>query len=102
MITSIRFLFVPAAILGILSGAIAQGRPATPAMTCAAAAELVARTGAIVLTTGPITYARFVRDGGFCPIPETPKPAFELTLDNAKCFVGYTCQDRFSEGSGRD
>ncbi|WP_375408776.1 hypothetical protein [uncultured Methylobacterium sp.] len=99
---TIRLLPVSVAIVAFASGAIAQGRPAAPAMTCAAAVDLVARNGAIVLTTGPITYARFVRHGGFCPVPETPKPAFEQTLDDPKCFVGYTCQDRFSEGSGRD
>ncbi|HEX8416470.1 MAG TPA: hypothetical protein VF641_02600 [Methylobacterium sp.] len=83
-------------------GAVAQGRPATPALSCAAAADVVARSGAIVLTTGPFTYARIVRDGGFCPIPEVPKPAFEVTLDDPKCFVGYVCRDKFNEGGGRD
>ena len=81
--------------------ASAQGRPATPAMLCAEAAALVNRAGAIVLTTGPITYARIVRDGGFCPLPEAPKPAFEFTRDNPQCFVGYECKDKFNEGSGR-
>lgn len=88
-------------LLAVSSGAQAQVRPAIPAMTCASAADLVARSGAVVLTTGPITYARIVRDGGFCNIPEAPKPAFERTLDNPKCFVGYTCQDKFTEGGGR-
>jgi hypothetical protein len=78
------------------------GRPATPEMTCAEAAGLVARTGAVVLTTGPFTYARFVRDGGFCPLPEVPKPALEATRDVPRCFVGDTCHDRFTEGGGRE
>lgn len=102
MIGTIRLVLVSSATLGTFSTAFAQGRPATPAMTCAVAADLVTRSGAIVVTTGPITYARIVRDGGFCEIPERPKPAFELTLDNPKCFVGYTCQDKFGEGGGRD
>ncbi|NEU10610.1 hypothetical protein G3T14_00515 [Methylobacterium sp. BTF04] len=80
----------------------AQARPATPAMTCAEAADLVTRAGAIVLDTGPGTYSRFVRDGGFCPLPEAPKPSFEVTRDNPKCFVGYICKDKFNEGSSRD
>lgn len=80
----------------------AQGRPATPALSCAAAAGLVARSGSIVLTTGPFTYDRFVRDGGFCPLPEIPRPAFEVTLDDPKCFVGYICKDKFTENNGRD
>lgn len=88
-------VFVPTA-------ALAQGRPATPLLSCAEAAALVTREGAIVLDTGPYTYARFVRDGGFCPLPEAPKPAFEVTRDNPKCFVGYVCRDKFNEGSSRD
>lgn len=95
-------LLAGAIALAPSAGAVAQGRPATPALSCAAAADLVARSGAIVLTTGPFTYARIVRDGGFCPIPEFPKPAFEVTLDDPKCFVGYVCRDKFNEGGGRD
>lgn len=95
-------LFAGAIALAPFAGAVGQGRPATPALSCAAAADLVARSGAIVLTTGPFTYARIVRDGGFCPIPEVPKPAFEVTLDDPKCFVGYVCRDKFNEGGGRD
>ncbi|MGU3361321.1 hypothetical protein ACLBWX_13405 [Methylobacterium sp. M6A4_1b] len=80
----------------------AQARPDTRAMTCAEASALVARAGAIVLSTGPVTYARFVRDGGFCPLPETTQPSWEITRDDPKCFVGYTCRDKFNEGQGRD
>lgn len=79
-----------------------QARPDTRAMTCAEASALVARAGAIVLSTGPMTYARFVRDVGFCPLPETTQPSWETTRDQPKCFVGYTCRDKFNEGQGRD
>ncbi|MCJ2043138.1 hypothetical protein MKK58_01030 [Methylobacterium sp. J-078] len=79
-----------------------QTRPDTRAMTCAEASALVARAGAIVMSTGPVTYARFVRDGGFCPLPETTQPSWEITRDDPKCFVGYTCRDKFNEGQGRD
>lgn len=94
-----------ALVAGIIltsASAFAQERPATPAMLCAEAHGLVERAGAVVMTTGPITYDRIVRDAGFCPLPEEPKPAFELTRDNPKCFVGYVCRDRFNEGSTRD
>lgn len=99
---AVRFRFLLAGALLVPAVALAQGRPATPLMTCAEAAALVAREGAIVLDTGPYTYARFVRDGGFCPLPEAPKPSFEVTRDNPKCFVGYVCRDKFNEGSSRD
>ncbi|WP_019906210.1 hypothetical protein [Methylobacterium sp. 77] len=95
------YALVAGAILAPLAVS-AQGRPATPAMLCAEAAALVNRAGAIVMTTGPITYDRIVRDGGFCALPEAPKPAFEMTRDVAKCFVGYVCRDKFNEGSTRD
>jgi hypothetical protein len=93
------FAFVLCALHGTAS---AQPRLATPDLSCAEAAGLVARVGAIVMTTGPFTYARFVRDGGFCPLPETTRPAFETTRDVPRCFVGYTCHDRFTEGASRD
>ncbi|MBX9932675.1 MAG: hypothetical protein K2Y56_14220 [Methylobacterium sp.] len=102
MIGPLRFALGSLAAFAASHGAVAQPRPATPAMACAAAADLVTRSGAIVLTTGPFTYARFVRDAGFCSIAETTKPAFELTLDNPKCFVGYLCRDKFNEGNNRD
>lgn len=80
----------------------ASARPATPALTCAEASALVMQAGAIVMDTGPMTYARFVRDGGFCPLPETTRPTWERTRDNPECFVGYTCHDKFNEGRDRD
>ncbi len=90
-------------VVSVSAGPVAaQPRLATPDMACAEAADLFARAGAIVLTTGPFTYARFVRDGGFCPLPETTRPAFEVTRDVPRCFVGYTCHDRFTEGEGRE
>jgi len=95
-------LFALTAVSVMAGPVAAQPRPATPDMACAEAAGLVARVGAIVLTTGPFTYARFVRDGGFCPLPETTRPAFEATRDVPRCFVGYTCHDRFTEGASRD
>ena len=102
-----RSLSARLACAALLSGsaqdlAQAQDRPDTRAMTCAEAAALVARAGAVVMTTGPATYARFVRDGGFCPLPETTQPSWETTRDDPKCFVGYTCRDKFNEGQGRD
>jgi hypothetical protein len=80
----------------------APARPDTTALTCAEASALVMRAGAVVMSTGPITYARFVRDVGFCPTPETTRPSWEATRDNPKCFVGYICHDKFNEGPGRD
>lgn len=93
---------LPALLVCAAAPASAQGRPDTTAMTCAEASALVARAGAVVMSTGPFTYARFVRYGGFCPLPETTRPSWETTRDDPKCFVGYVCRDKFNESQGRD
>ncbi len=66
-------------------------RVSTPSLTCRAAAGLVARTGAVVLGTGPDIYDRYVANESFCPIGYYARPAFLPTRDNAQCFVGYYC-----------
>ncbi len=73
-------------------------RPDTRALTCAQASALVARDGAVVMTTGPFTYQRIVRDGGFCTIETTTRPDYEATRDERQCFVGYRCVERLEEG----
>jgi hypothetical protein len=51
----------------------AYARPDTRAMTCAAAQALIRNRHAAVLTTGPDTYDRFVRQFGTeCDWPEVP------------------------------
>ncbi|WP_187273770.1 MULTISPECIES: hypothetical protein [unclassified Methylobacterium] len=80
------------------SGSPGGARPDTRALTCADAAALVARAGAVVMTTGAMTYERIVRDGGFCTIELTARPAFEATRDVRMCFVGYRCVERMQEG----
>ena len=87
--------------LALAGPAGAQARPDITAMSCAAAAGLVERSGTVILTTGPITYGRFVRDSGFCTVEKTTKPAYELTRDQPRCFIGYLCVDPFSEGPGK-
>lgn len=72
---------------------VAQARPATPSMTCAAAQALVARTGGIVLDTSATTFDRYVADRRFCMPDEDIRPAFERTRDNPQCFIGYTCYE---------
>ena len=89
-----------AAALALLSTpSLAQGRPDTRDLTCAAAAALVAREGAVVMTTGPFTYERVVRDGGFCSLELTTRPDYEATRDARLCFVGYRCVEPLREGT---
>ena len=84
-----------ALVLGLTSaaGALAQGRASTTAMTCAQAARLVTRQGAVVLGTGGQTYDRFVRDRSFCEPTEIARRAFRPARDNPSCLVGYTCYE---------
>lgn len=69
----------------------AQGRPDTTKMSCAAAKDLVTRQHAIVLSTGPTTYDRYVASGAFCQADEIGRPAFVPSADNSQCFIGYYC-----------
>lgn len=86
---------IAASVLGLaaLSGAAhAQGRPSTLSMTCAQAQQMVVRSGAAVLSTGPTTYDRFVRDRSFCMPDESTEPTWAPTRDSAQCMVGYRCE----------
>lgn len=79
--------------------ALAQARPDTMRMSCAAAAEMVRRAGAIVLSSGPNIYDRYVVSQGFCPKEEATVPTWVPAGDNPNCFIGFVCQ-RQSWGAG--
>src|SRR3954454_11122199 len=70
------------------SAVVAQPRPSTLQMSCAQARGLVASRGAIVLSTGQVTYDPYVTRVGFCQRDETTEPAYERTADNPQCFIG--------------
>jgi hypothetical protein len=66
-------------------------------MSCRAAANLVSASGAIVLSTGPSTYDRYVVGDGYCQRDEMTMPAFVRSGDNPQCFIGYYCIERQME-----
>jgi len=68
-----------------------MSRPSTLSMTCQQAQNLVLRQGAIVMTTGRHTYARFVVDAGFCEVAEWAEIAGAPTKDTRYCPLGYVC-----------
>src|SRR4051794_33694223 len=76
----------------IATGALAQARPSTVNRPCAASRQLVFSQGAIVLSTGPNTYDRYVRDLSFCQRDEYLSPAFVPAFDTPQCPVGYRCK----------
>jgi hypothetical protein len=73
--------------------AAAQVGPPTSQRSCGANRQLVLREGAVVLDTGPSTYARFVRSGAECTVDQFPEPAWVPSSNNPQCFVGYRCKD---------
>lgn len=75
----------------------AQSRPEASQLTCQAASALVNSRGAVVLTTGPGTYERVVRDGGAClQGDDYLLPAYLATKDSRSCGVGFYCSPRIN------
>ncbi|WP_246736101.1 hypothetical protein [Enterovirga aerilata] len=69
-------------------------------MPCASVAALVEARGAAVLSTGPMSYERVVRDQSFCELETTTAPAYVPSADIRQCFAGYRCRP-IERGEGR-
>jgi hypothetical protein len=85
-----RKLLIFVFILASTGMSLAQ-RPSTLAMSCRQAQSLIARNGAMVLTTGRHTYDRFVASDRYCMPGEYLYPAHAPTSDASQCSLGYTC-----------
>ncbi len=81
-------------LMSMGSGAWAQTRPLTLRMSCDRAQGLVAAQGAAVLSTGPLTYDRYVAAGNQCLLGEVAEPAWAPTADTPQCPLGYRCVAR--------
>lgn len=77
-------------------------RPDLRRMSCAQAQSLVARHGAVVMTTGRHTYQRFVAGPPFCDHWEMVRPAVQQTRDAPRCLVGYVCETPLFSPFNRD
>ena len=77
--------------ISISSGALAQGRPLTTAMSCNQAQSLVATQGSVVLNTSATAYDRYVASGAYCGMGEVPAPGWAPTKDVPRCQVGSRC-----------
>ncbi|RDI59763.1 hypothetical protein [Microvirga subterranea] len=88
-----RYLLTLSALALTVSAAVAQVGPPTSQRTCGANRQLVLKDGAVVLDTGPSTYARFVRSGAECTVGQFPEPAWVPSSNNPQCFIGYRCKD---------
>lgn len=80
-----------AALASLAAAGTADARPSTTSLSCSQAQSLVRSKGAIVLSTGRHTYARFVRNGGYCAAAEYPVWKYAPTRDRKQCLVGYVC-----------
>lgn len=86
-----RIALMTAAILLAAAG-LAEARPDTRTMSCDQLRQLLQSRHAVVLTTGPNTYDRYVRQfGNECDWPEVPMSAYVPTLDGS-CPV-YRCEE---------
>lgn len=91
-ISNVAITLMAVALLSGASAALAQGaRPDIRTMTCAQARAIVDRQGSAMLTYGPYLYDRFVSSPSSCGFRSGPRPEYQPTRDNARCFVGYTC-----------
>jgi len=79
-------------ILFIGIGTVAFARPSTQSMSCHEAQALLASKGAVVMTTGPHTYERFLADDNYCMIAEYADAASAPTKDVRSCPLGFTCK----------
>lgn len=91
---SAGFFSILFAATPLVGTANAQGRPDTRDYTCDEARNIVREEGAVVFTTGPNTYSRFVDHLGLCFRVQVTRPQFAPTIDDRQCFVGYECIDR--------
>jgi hypothetical protein len=80
----------------------AMARPDLRQMTCAEAQQTVQRNGAVVFTTGPITYDRFVANHSYCDRWEQAVPVTAATKDTQQCPVAYKCQEPAFDDFGWD
>ena len=76
----------------IALGDAAMARPDLRAMTCDQARALVHRNGAVVFTTGPRTYEKFVVARWGCELPYRGTSAYVATKDRKNCRIGFRCE----------
>lgn len=81
-------------VAALVGASLAEARPSTTTMSCGQAAATVAKAGAIVLTTGPNTYERFVASNAQCLPGEITEAAQAPTTDSPSCTIGYVCKQR--------
>ncbi|MET0312849.1 MAG: hypothetical protein ABW275_00495, partial [Hansschlegelia sp.] len=87
---TILFGLVATAGLGATS---AEARPYAPKMSCSSLQSLLKERGALVISTGPNTYDRYVSDSRYCQRTQRLVPEWIQSADKPDCGVGYTCKE---------
>jgi hypothetical protein len=78
----IRRIALTTAALLLAATSLAEARPDTRTMGCQELQQLIQSRRAVVLTTGPNTYDRYVRQfGNECDWPDVPRSAYVPTRD---------------------
>ncbi|RWO52608.1 MAG: hypothetical protein E5Y79_33150 [Mesorhizobium sp.] len=96
---SIRRTALTSAAVTLAFTTLAQARPDTRAMTCQQTQALIQSQGSAVLTTGPNTYALYVRRySNACDSPLIPAVGFVPTRDG-QCLV-HRCREPLSTPPG--
>lgn len=72
----------------------------TTIQRCSDLAALVNLRGAVVLSSAPHIYDRFVQGSSFCVREEYPEPATVPTVDSPACFIGYRCNGNGPRNGG--
>ncbi|MBB6412240.1 hypothetical protein [Mesorhizobium sangaii] len=86
-----RTAMTTAAMLLAATG-LTEARPDTRTMSCQQLQQLIQSRRAVVLTTGPNTYDRYVRQfGNECDWPDVPESAYVTTRDG-RCPV-HKCDE---------
>ncbi|MES0872170.1 hypothetical protein [Pseudovibrio sp. SCP19] len=80
-------------VLGLVSAAsMAQAAlVSTSDLTASEVKALVQDKGAIVLSTAPGIYDRYVSNGFYCAPHEETQQAYVVTKDSNHSLIGYTC-----------
>ena len=82
-----------------LNYAGAQARIDSRSVSCNDLQGRLKQSGALIVSSGPNIYDRYVFDGQFCSVTQIASPSFVATRDAASCLI-YRCRDR-TAGSSR-
>jgi len=78
----------------LITPALAQGRPDTRSMSCGQVQSLVQARGAVVLSTGPHRYSKYVKNHAYCSVGQRLFSAYVPTADHRRCKIGFQCKEK--------